>query len=67
MQLNDWAPEKRGLLLGEGTINWKALFAAAESVGGVQVYIIEQESYPPGMTPMEASVRCLENFRKLHG
>ncbi|MCX6628576.1 MAG: sugar phosphate isomerase/epimerase [Candidatus Solibacter sp.] len=67
MQLNDWAPEKRGLLLGEGTIDWKSLFAAAESVGGIQAYIIEQESYPPGMTPMEASVRCLENFRKLHG
>jgi sugar phosphate isomerase/epimerase len=67
MQLNDWAPDRRGLLLGEGTIDWKALFAAAESVGGIQAYIIEQESYPPGMSPMEASQRCLDNFRKLHG
>ena len=67
MQLNDWAPEKRGLLLGEGIVDWKALFAAAESVGGIQAYIIEQESYPPGMPPMEACRRCLENFRKLHG
>lgn len=67
MQLNDWAPGKRGLLLGEGTIDWKSLFAASESVGGIQVYIIEQESYPPGMTPMDAAQRCLENFRKLHG
>jgi len=67
IQLNDWAPGKRGLLLGEGVIDWKALFEAAESVGGVQAYIIEQESYPPGMTPIEACQRCLENFRKLHG
>ena len=67
MQLNDWAPQKRGLLLGEGEVDWKALFAAAESVGGIQVYIVEQESYPQGMAPMEACSRCLENFRKLHG
>ena len=67
MQLNDWAPDKRGLLLGEGSVDWKALFAAAESVGGIQVYIVEQESYPQGMAPMDACRRCLENFRKLHG
>ena len=67
MQLNDWAPQQRGLLLGEGSVDWKALFAAAESVGGIQAYIIEQESYPQGMAPMDACRRCLENFRKLHG
>jgi len=67
LQLNDWAPGKRGVLLGEGQIDWKALFAAAESVGGIQAYVIEQESYPPGMPPMEACRRCLENFHKLHG
>lgn len=67
MQLNDYAPGRRGVLLGEGVIDWKALFAAAESVGGIQAYIVEQESYPAGMTPMEACQRCLENFRKLHG
>jgi sugar phosphate isomerase/epimerase len=66
MQLNDWAPDRRGVLLGEGVVDWKALFAAAESVGGIQAYIIEQESYPEGMPPMEACRRCLENFRKLH-
>jgi len=67
MQLNDWAPGKRGVLLGEGEVRWKALFDAAESVGGIQAYIIEQESYPTGMSPLEACRRCLENFRKLHG
>jgi sugar phosphate isomerase/epimerase len=67
MHLNDFAPDKRGVLLGEGAVDWKALFAAAESVGGIQVYFVEQESYPPGMTPMDACRKCLENFRKLHG
>ena len=67
IQLNDWAPGKRGVLLGEGQIDWKAVFAAAESVGGVQVYVIEQEGYPTGMPPLEACRRSLENFHKLHG
>lgn len=67
MQLNDYAPGKRGVLFGEGTIDWKAVFAAAESAGGIQAYIMEQESYPQGMTPLEACQRCLENFRKVHG
>lgn len=67
LQLNDWAPGKQSVLLGEGQIDWKALFAAAESVGGIQVYVIEQESYPAGMEPLEACRRCLGNFHKLHG
>jgi sugar phosphate isomerase/epimerase len=67
LQLNDWAPGRQSVLLGEGKIDWKALFAAAESAGGIQVYVIEQESYPEGMAPLEACRRCLENFHQLHG
>ena len=68
LQLNDWAPpDRHDVLLGEGKVDWKALFAAAESTGGIEVYVIEQESYPAGMAPMEASRRCLENFRRLRG
>jgi len=67
LQLNDWAPVGgQAVLLGEGQIDWKVLFAAAESVGGIEAYVIEQESYPAGMTPLEACRRCLENYRKLH-
>lgn len=65
LHLNDHAEGRRGVLLGEGTVEWKKLFEAAETVGGLEVYIIEQESYPQGMTPMETVRRCLENFRKL--
>ena len=67
LQLNDWAPGKQSVLLGEGQIDWKTLFTAAESVGGLEVYVIEQESYPEGMAPLEACRRCLENFHQLHG
>ena len=67
LHLNDYAAGKRGVLLGEGTVNWKALIDTAEKIGGLEVYIIEQEGYPEGMSPMEACRRCLENFRKLRG
>jgi sugar phosphate isomerase/epimerase len=67
LHLNDHAPGKRGVLLGEGVVEWRKLFETAETVGGLEYYIIEQESYPEGMTPMQAVERCLENFRKLRG
>jgi sugar phosphate isomerase/epimerase len=65
--LNDYAEGKRGVMLGEGTVDWKALFNAAETVGGVELYIVEQESYPEGVTPLQSVDVCLKNFRRLHG
>jgi sugar phosphate isomerase/epimerase len=49
VHLKDWAPGKEAdekgyrVLLGEGIAPWKQIFAALESVGGVEVYLIEQE------------------------
>lgn len=65
--LNDYAAGKRGVMLGEGVVDWKGLFNAAETVGGVEVYIVEQESYPEGVTPVQSVERCLRAFGKLHG
>jgi hypothetical protein len=51
------------VLFGEGAAPWKKLFAAAESKGGVEFYLIEQEGseYPE----METAERCLAAFRKI--
>jgi sugar phosphate isomerase/epimerase len=49
MHLKDWAPDTAAkdkgykVLFGEGTTPWKELLAAAESVGGIEFYLIEQE------------------------
>lgn len=64
--LKDWSPDpEKGyrVLLGEGIGEWEKLFEAAESVGGVEYYLIEQEGgrYPA----METAERCLANYRKL--
>lgn len=65
IHVKDWSPQKGyRVLTGEGIAPWKKIFAAAESVGGVEYYLIEQEGsqYPE----METVKRCLVEFKKLH-
>ena len=65
MHLKEWSPEKGyRLLIGEGSQPWKKLFAAAESTGGIEFYLIEQEG---GESEMETVERCLAAYRRLHG
>ncbi len=64
----DWSPDP-GIgyktLFGEGKADWKAIFQAAESVGGVEYYLVEQEGsrYPE----LETASKCLQAFRSTHG
>jgi len=65
MHVKDWSPQRRyKVLTGEGVAPWKKLFAAAETTGGIEYYLIEQEGsdYPE----METAEKCLAAFRKLH-
>ena len=64
----DWSPDPNiayKTLFGEGKADWKGLFQAAESVGGVEYYLIEQEGsrYPE----LETARRCLAGFHSTHG
>jgi len=66
MHLKDWSPEKQyRVLFGEGAGQWKKIFQAAESTGGVEYYLIEQEG--SDFTPKETVEKCLASYRKLHG
>ena len=67
LHLKDWgAGEARSynVAFGEGAAPWKAIFAAAEATGGVEVYLIEQERAGAG-GEMAMAQRCLDNYRKL--
>jgi sugar phosphate isomerase/epimerase len=67
--LKDWgAGEGRGyaVAFGEGDVPWKPLLDAAESVGGVEYHLIEQEVSAPGGA-LAMAQRCLENYKKLRG
>ena len=63
----DWGKgDDRGykVAFGEGDVQWKPLFAAAEATGGVEYYLIEQEiAGADGEFAM--AKRCLDNYRKL--
>jgi sugar phosphate isomerase/epimerase len=52
-------------LFGEGATDWKAIFQAAETVGGVEYYLVEQEGsrYPE----LDTAQKCLQTFRATHG
>lgn len=68
LHLKDWAPgADKGykVLFGEGAAPWKKIFDAAESAGGVEYYLIEQEG--SRYSPEETAQRCLANYKKLHG
>ena len=66
MHLKDWAPDKEyKVLFGDGKAPWKEIFAAAENTGGIDYYLIEQESY--SLPSIETVALCMANFKKIHG
>jgi len=66
MHCKDWAPDKEyKVLFGDGKAPWKGIFAAAEKTGGIEYYLIEQESYD--LPSIETVALCMANFKKIHG
>jgi sugar phosphate isomerase/epimerase len=69
MHCKDWGKgEGRGygVLFGEGDVQWPAIFKAAEAVGGVECYLIEQEAGPV-TEQFQRSEKCLANYKKMRG
>jgi sugar phosphate isomerase/epimerase len=56
---------KEGAAIGEGVMKWKEIFAAAETIAGVQWYVLEQETYDT--TPLDSMKRCIKNAKKILG
>ena len=50
---------------GEGDAPWKAIFEAAEKTGGVEYYLIEQETGNEQGGELPMARRCLENWKRL--
>lgn len=69
VHLKDWAPgnaaEEKSyrVLFGEGISPWKEIFAAAESVGGVECYLMEQEG--SRFSEFDTAQRCLDTWKKM--
>ena len=69
LHLKDWGAGKaRGytVAFGEGDVQWKPLLNAAETVGGAEYYLIEQE-HAGTMGEIAMAQKCFENYKKLRG
>jgi sugar phosphate isomerase/epimerase len=63
----DWSPDAGkgySVLFGEGVADWKNIFEAAESVGGVEYYLVEQEG--SRYSEFDTARKCLEAFKTKH-
>ena len=69
IHLKDWGKgDGRGyaVAFGEGDVPWKGIFSAAESVGGIEYYLIEQE-HAGADGEIAMARRCLDNYKKMQG
>jgi sugar phosphate isomerase/epimerase len=65
LHCKDWAPGRGyAVLFGEGTSPWDRIFKAAESGGGVEYYLVEQEEGPAD-EQLQRAERCLANWKRL--
>jgi len=67
LYLKEWSSDPAkgySVLFGEGNADWKGILAAAESVGGAEYYLIEQEG--SRFSELETAERCLQAFRATH-
>ena len=66
LHCKDWSPdpaEGYKVLFGEGIADWRNIFAAAEGLGGVEYYLIEQEG--SRLPEFETARKCLESYREM--
>jgi sugar phosphate isomerase/epimerase len=62
----DWAMDRGyNVAFGEGAAPWKAIFDAVESTGGVEYYLVEQETGATSGGELPMVQRCLANWKKL--
>jgi sugar phosphate isomerase/epimerase len=62
----DWAPGRGyNVAFGEGDAPWKNIFDAVEATGGVEYYLVEQETGATNGGELQMVQRCLDNWKKL--
>jgi len=64
----DWAKDKGyNVAFGEGEAPWKKIFEAVEAKGGVEYYLVEQETGATSGGELPMVQHCLDNWKKLRG
>ena len=62
LHIKDMAADGNFAEVGNGTLDWPAIFSAAEA-GGVTVYVVEQDTCPGD--PFDSIALSIENLRKM--
>ena len=52
-------------IIGEDSVPWKEVIAVCREVGGTEWFIVEQENYLPGKTPLECSELSLKGLKNI--
>ncbi len=63
VHLKEFSHTNPNALIGEGDVPWRTVFDLCETTGGVEWYIVEQESY--AYPPLECVHRCLQALREM--
>ncbi len=61
------SPAGKKALIGQDVTDWKAVVQACGDIGGTEWLVLEQEDYPDGMSPLEATKASLAGLKKLLG
>lgn len=62
------APEpgnKENPIIGKDTTDWKSVITANKTIGGTLWFVVEQEVYPDGLTPMQSVEASLKGLQKV--
>ena len=57
--------QNKTAIIGQDSVVWPSVIQACSSVGGTEWFTIEQEQYPGGKSPMEATQLSLEGLRTI--
>jgi sugar phosphate isomerase/epimerase len=52
-------------IIGQDSLDWKAIYATCQAVGGTEWVVVEQEYYPDGKTPMDCTAESLAGLKAL--
>jgi sugar phosphate isomerase/epimerase len=63
VHVKEFSPNNPQAAVGEGSVQWTAIFDILEKETAVKWYIVEQEQFTIG--PMESARTCIDNIRKL--
>ena len=63
VHVKEFHPTHKAAAVGEGNVQWPAIFDVVEKETSVQWYVVEQEQFEVG--PLESAKTCIDNIRKM--